>query len=127
MLETLGKEDSNLRGIAEGLVEILTNEAPLAQEHVTRLLRNLAMDPENRTAIAKAGAVPQLVRQLEMGCEKAMGLAAHGLALISLKSAEHRATVKRELVSQSVSQSVQPVRQGEGSQSVSQSVSQSSR
>ena len=46
----------------------------------------------------EAGAVPQLVKQLECGSEKAMGMAAQGLALIALKSAEHRATVTHELV-----------------------------
>ena len=77
---------------------MLKNGSASAQETVTQLLRNLAQDPENRSAIAKAGAVPQLVRQLETGSEKAMGAAASGLALIALKSAEHRATVTQELV-----------------------------
>ena len=40
----------------------------------------------------------RLVHQLENGSDKAMGMAASGLALISLKSAEHRATVTQELV-----------------------------
>ena len=40
----------------------------------------------------------RLVRQLETGSEKAMGMAASGLALIALKSAEHRAVVTNELV-----------------------------
>ena len=65
---------------------------------MTELLRNLAQDPENRLAIAKAGAVPELVRQLETGSDNAMGMAAQGLALIALKSAEHRANVTNELV-----------------------------
>ena len=89
---------ANQLSIANELVAMLKNGSPQAQEHVTELLRNLAQDPENRTAIAKAGAVPELVRQLEMGSEKAMGMAASGLALIALKSAEHRATVTNELV-----------------------------
>mgnify|MGYP002841429056 CR=1 FL=1 len=79
-------------------MSLLGSGSAEAQEHVTQLLRNLAQDPENRSAIAKAGAVPELVSQLEMGSEKAMGMAASGLALIALKSAEHRATVTQELV-----------------------------
>ena len=41
--------------------------AMLAQEKVTELLRDLAQDADNRGAIAKAGAIPELVRQLENG------------------------------------------------------------
>ena len=73
-------------------------DSPRAAEHVTQLLRNLAKDPENRSAIAKAGAVPDLVRQLECGSDKSMSMAAQGLALIALKSAETHATVTQELV-----------------------------
>lgn len=71
---------------------MLKDGSPSAQEVTTQLLRNLAVDPENRGAIAKAGAVPELVSQLEKGSVKAMGMAASGLALIALKSAEHRST-----------------------------------
>ena len=87
----------NQLSVVNEAVAMLRNGSPVAQEHVTQLLRNLAQDPENRNAIAKAGAVPELVRQLETGSEKAMGMAASGLALIALKSAEHRATVTNEL------------------------------
>ena len=83
---------------ANEAVAMLKRGSATAAEHVTQLLRNLAQDPENRSAIAKAGAVPELVRQLECGSEKSMGMAAQGLALIALKSAEHRATVTQELV-----------------------------
>ena len=68
-----------------------------AKEHTTQLLRNLAQDPENRNVIAKAGAVPELVRQLETGSEKTMSMAASGLALIA-SSEKVRATVSNELV-----------------------------
>ena len=88
----------NQLAIAQCLVEMLKTGSLLAQEHVTRQFEALAQDPDNRGAIAKAGAVPELVRQLEGGTEKAMGMAASGLALIALKSAEHRATVTQELV-----------------------------
>lgn len=89
---------ANQRDIAVGLVSMLANGSASAQEHVTVLLRNLSQDPENRASIAKAGAVPQLVHQLECGSAKAMGMAASGLALIALQSKEHRATVTQELV-----------------------------
>ena len=89
---------ANQLAVVNEAVAMLRSGSPQAQEHVTQLLRNLAQDPENRNAIAKAGAVPELVRQLETGSEKAMGMAASGLALIALKSAEHRATVTNELV-----------------------------
>ena len=84
---------ANQLAIVNEAVAMLKAGSAEAQEHVTQLLRNLAQDPDNRSAIAKAGAVPELVRQLECGSEKAMGMAASGLALIALKSAEHRATV----------------------------------
>ena len=72
--------------------------SPSAAEHVTQLLRNLAHEPENRQAIAKAGAVPELVRQLETGSELAMDSAASGLALLALGSEKIRQTVTQELV-----------------------------
>ena len=84
--------------IATEAVEMLKSGMVVAQEYATELIRNLAQDPENRGAIAKAGAIPELTRQIEIGSPKAMGLAANGLALIALKSAEHRATVTQELV-----------------------------
>jgi hypothetical protein len=87
---------SNQKDIAEGLVELLATGSASAQEHVTQLLKNLARDPENRASIAKAGAVPELVRQLERGSPKAMGMAAQGLALIALRSAEFRSVVTQE-------------------------------
>jgi hypothetical protein len=59
----------NQMAVAQETVAMLKNGSPTAQEHVTELLRNLAHDPENRSAIAKAGAVPELVAQLEMGSD----------------------------------------------------------
>ena len=59
-LETLVKNNpSNQTAIASGLVSMLKTCSVAAQEDVTQLLRNLAQDPENRGAIAKAGAVPE--------------------------------------------------------------------
>jgi hypothetical protein len=88
----------NQLAIVNEAVAMLRGGSAEAQEHVAALLRNLAQDPENRSAIAKAGAVPELVRQLEMGSEKAMGMAASGLALIALKSESIRVVVSNELV-----------------------------
>ena len=89
---------NNQLEIVNDAVEMLKTGSAEAQEHVTQLLSNLAQDPDNRSAIAKAGAVPELVRQLECGSDKAMGMAASGLALIALKSEKDRATVSNELV-----------------------------
>ena len=98
-LQTLALQNKpNQLAISNDLVAMLKSGSREAQENVTTLLRSLATEPENRGAIAKAGAVPELVRQLETGSEKAMGMAASGLALIALKSAEHRSTVTNELV-----------------------------
>lgn len=88
----------NQLAVSNEAVAMLRNGSSVAQEYVTTLVRNLAQDPDNRTAIAKAGAVPELVRQLEGGSDKAMSMAASGLALIALKSPEHRALVTKELV-----------------------------
>ena len=88
----------NQTAIADQAVTMLKNGSSMAQEHVTELLRNLAQDPDNRLAIAKAGAVPELVRQLETGSEKAMMMASSGLALIALKSEKIRTSVTNELV-----------------------------
>jgi hypothetical protein len=92
-LQTMAQQNvPNQHAIANEAVAMLKkSESAEAQEHVTSMLKTLAQDPENRSAIAKAGAVPELVRQLECGSERAMGMAASGLALIALKSAEHRA------------------------------------
>ena len=88
----------NQLAVAHEAVSMLKLGSAMAQERITALVRGLAQDPENRSAIAKAGAVPELVSQLETGSERAMGMAASALALIALKSAEHRATVTQELV-----------------------------
>lgn len=88
----------NQVAVSQDLVRLIKTGSALAQEHVTELLRNLATNPDNRGAIAKAGAIPELVRQLESGSEKSMEMAAAGLVLISLKSQAEKATVTQELV-----------------------------
>ena len=89
---------ANQLAVALGLVSVFASGSADAQEHVTKLLRNLAQDPENRFSITKAGAVPKLVQQLEHGTEKSMPMAHQALILIATGSANHRATVTQELV-----------------------------
>ena len=89
---------TNQIATANEAVGMLKRGSSAAAEHVTQLLRNLASVPENRSAIAKAGAVPELVRQLECGSDKSMGMAAQGLALIALDSDKSRAMATQELV-----------------------------
>lgn len=98
LLNLTKENESNQQDIAEGVVEMLQNGSKSGQEHASQLLRNLAEAPENRYSIAKAGAVPELVRQLERGTPKSMIMAAKCLALIALKSAQHRSMVTNELV-----------------------------
>ena len=90
---------SNQQAIANALVEMLKAGSGKAADHVVPLIRNLAEDsPENRTAVAKAGVVPELAQQLEAGSEIAMSTAASGLAIIATKSPEYRNNVTQELV-----------------------------
>ena len=98
LLNLVKENEENQREVAEGVVDLLQRGSSSGQEHAALLLRNLAEDPENRYSIAKAGAVPCLVKQLENGTPKAMEMAAKCLALIALKSAQHRASVTNELV-----------------------------
>jgi hypothetical protein len=79
-------------------VRVLEHGKPVAHEQVTKLIRNLVRDPDNRYAVARAGSVPQLVRQLECGSPLSNEMAASALNLIARKSADHRATVTNELV-----------------------------
>ena len=62
----------------------------MAREHVTRLIFKLSLDPENRIALSKAGAIPQLAYQLRDGTPAAMSAAASALAQLSLKSPQYR-------------------------------------
>ena len=50
-----------------------------AQQHITSLMQNLAMDPEMRGPIAAAGGVEQLVRQLAEGSDTTQAEAARAL------------------------------------------------
>ena len=69
-----------------------------AQAQVTQLVRDLSLDPENRGAIAKAGAIPQLVRQLQDGSDDTQSKAATALSQIALQSSMHRVQVTQTLV-----------------------------
>lgn len=63
-LLTLADSPSTQLAIATGLVALLGVGSGEAQEHVTHLLRNLALNAEIRSAIAKAGAIPRLIMQV---------------------------------------------------------------
>ena len=89
---------TNQRAVSDQLVAMLANGSSGAQEKTTQLLRQLLADSDNRGAIAKAGAIPQLVRQLKEGSEKAQSMAAAALSQIALKSAEYRVQVTQQLV-----------------------------
>ena len=90
----------NQSAVAREAVAVLSNQhsLPEAQEHVTKLLRNLALDPENRASMATAGAIPQLARQLRDGQPFGQEMAAGALAQLALKSAALRVQVTQELV-----------------------------
>ena len=75
---------SNQLAIATGLVALLGTGNAEAQEHVTMLMLSLMVDPDNRLAIAKAGAVQRLVKQLkQMISLKAQELAAAALSYLT--------------------------------------------
>ena len=102
----LNNEENQL-SIAQGLVRVLKSGSLEAQEHVTLLIRDLCLDqgtpetcsfPENRSAIARAGAISHLVRQLKSGTDRAQGLGAEALSLIALRSGDLRVQVTQQLV-----------------------------
>ena len=89
----------NQSAVARELVAMLSGSSSAeAQEHVTTVIRNLVLDPENRASIASAGAVPLLARQLRDGKEKSQAMAASALSSIALKSSTLRISVTSELV-----------------------------
>ena len=100
-LKNLILNPDNRNDIMQGLVEILESGTMSGKEHVTLLMKTLAEDaengPENRQTLAKAGAVPKLVFQLESGSAKAMKMAAGALILIALES-RYTSVVTSELV-----------------------------
>ena len=90
----------NQSGVSRELVAMLSNSKTSleAQEHATAVLRNLALDSENRASIASAGAIPQLARQLRDGLPYGQEMAASALSQLALKSATLRVQVTQELV-----------------------------
>ena len=90
----------NQSGVSRELVAMLSNSKTSleAQEHATAVLRNLALDSENRASIASAGAIPQLARQLKDGLPYGQEMAASALSQLALKSATLRVQVTQELV-----------------------------
>lgn len=90
--------ENNQNTVATGLVSMLRSGSMEAQAHVTKLIRNLSLDPENRGPLAKVGGVPQLVRQLQVGGEETQSYAANALSQIALKSSMHRVQVTQQLV-----------------------------
>ena len=69
-----------------------------AAEHVTKLIHQLSLEAENRAALSKAGAIPQLAVQLRSGTPAAMTAAAGALAQIANRSAQHRVQVTAQLI-----------------------------
>ena len=67
-----------------------------AKEHVTRLVRDLSLDSESRGALAKAGAIPELARQLRDGTPTGQSLAGAALSHIALRSPEVRVQASAE-------------------------------
>ena len=90
----------NQSSVAQSLVRLLGDPASStgAQEHVTQLLYHLALDPENRGALSKWGAIPQLATQLKEGTPSSQHNAAAGLSQIALKSPQHRVQVTAQLI-----------------------------
>ena len=84
-----------------------------AQEHVTRLIHKLSLEAENRGALSKAGAIPQLAAQLRDGTPQAMVAAASALAQLSHKSPQYRVQVTAQLI-KLLGSEVEEVRQRAG-------------
>ena len=76
----------------------LANKLAVAHEHVTKLIHQLSLEAENRAALSKAGAIPQLAVQLRSGTPAAMTAAAGALAQIACRSAHHRVQVTAQLI-----------------------------
>ena len=100
------KNTVNQYAVSRALVSMLGNAATslLAQEHVTSLMLQLAQErapvghADNRGALSKAGAIPLLARQLEVGTPLAMSAGASALSQLALSSTEVRIQVTAELI-----------------------------
>ena len=91
---------ANQSSVAHDLVAMLarSSSSTQTQEDVTDLLYNLTLTPENRGALSKWGAIPQLTRQLSEGTPSAQINAASALSQLALKSAQHRVQVTAQLI-----------------------------
>jgi hypothetical protein len=96
----------NQSSVAQSLVGLLTNDnghsnqqsSAASQEHATRLVYNLALEPENRGALSKWGAIPLLAKQLQDGTPSSQQDAAAALSQIALKSPQHRVQVTAQMI-----------------------------
>jgi hypothetical protein len=87
-LSTLAmNSQQNQLAIAIGLVALLGSGDDEASEHVTELLLQLCVDANNRSAIAKAGAIQKLVLQLKSKSTRAQGVRhfSHAASLTEMK------------------------------------------
>ena len=91
---------ANQSEVANNLVGMLSDKksSSEARTYITKLLHNLSLDPENRQALSKWGAIPQLATQLSDGTPEGQINAASALSQIALKSAQHRVQVTAQLI-----------------------------
>ena len=89
----------NQFSVAQSLVALLHNESSSsgAQEHATQLVHKLALDPENRGALSKWGAIPELARQLQGGSLSSQVNAASALSQIACHG-DCRVTVTAQMI-----------------------------
>ena len=95
------KNPENQSTVANCVVGLLSSETASseAQTHATQLIYNLSLDPENRAALSKWGAINQLAKQLRAGTTSAQLNAALAMSQIALKSPQHRVQVTAQLIS----------------------------
>ena len=81
LLELVVGNSVNQSSVSRELVAVLAGKSSSeAQEHATKVLRDLSLDPENRGPIAGAGAIPQLARQLRDDTPGSQDMAANALS-----------------------------------------------
>ena len=99
LLTLVIQNEANQLSIAAGLVRIFTTSHSVdAHEQACDLCKKLSEDADNRGALARAGAIPQLVKQLKTSTGMGHLNAAAALSNIALKSAELRVQVTQQLV-----------------------------
>ena len=107
--------EKNQHAVAQSAVKMLVKAPPLSPcaLDVCRLLHELALSSENRNALSKAGAIPQLALHLRDGTASGQTMAANALSKIALKSAQHRLQVTQQLITL-LGSDVEAVRQRAG-------------